>query len=104
MPAIPVITHSRVARDIEQCRRPADLKLEGVGKSYPTGAGRLTVLAGVDLAIRRPEVVALVGRSGSGKSTVLHVAAGLDTVDAGRVVIGGTDLALLGMEERAVLR
>ena len=69
------------------------LQLEGVAKSYNKGAANeVTVLRGVDLAVERGEVVALVAPSGAGKSTLLHIAGLLDVPDAGRVVIGGEDM------------
>jgi putative ABC transport system ATP-binding protein len=57
----------------------------GVTKRY----GRLTVLDGVDLAIREGEFAVLVGPSGSGKSTILHLIAALEPVDDGELVVDG---------------
>ncbi len=69
------------------------LRLEGVSKSYNPGQpGEVRVLRGVDLALGRGEVVALVAPSGAGKSTLLHIAGLLDTADAGRVWIGGREM------------
>ena len=70
------------------------LRLEAVTRSYRKGhVGEIRVLAGVDLAIRRGEVVGLVAPSGTGKSTLLHIAGLLDSPDEGQVVINGTDFA-----------
>ena len=70
------------------------LRLESVTRSYRKGhVGEVSVLAGVDLAIRRGEVVGLVAPSGTGKSTLLHIAGLLDSPDEGQVVINGTDFA-----------
>ena len=80
------------------------LSVEGVKKSYPGADGPVPVLRGVDLALAAGETLALTGESGSGKSTLLHVIGGLDTVDAGRVVIDGTDLARLDDRGRAAMR
>ena len=71
------------------------IEVSGVDKSYPVGGTRLTVLKGVDLALERGEMVAIVGASGVGKSTLLHVLGGLDAADEGRVRIGDTDLTAL---------
>jgi len=80
-------------REIEA---PADLDLlvaRGLKKSYPTGGGgRLEVLRGVDLSTRAGEVVAIVGESGTGKSTLLHLLGALDRPDEGTVLYRGEDI------------
>lgn len=76
------------------------LRLEGITKAYNRGKpGEVRVLNGVDLALGRGEVVALVAPSGAGKSTLLHIAGLLDTPDQGRVIIGGQDMT--GLPDRA---
>lgn len=66
------------------------LQLTGIEKAYNRGKpGEVHVLRGVDLTLKRGEVVALVAPSGAGKSTLLHIAGLLDTPDAGEVWIGG---------------
>ncbi|WP_134774406.1 ABC transporter ATP-binding protein [Ornithinimicrobium flavum] len=64
------------------------VRLRGVSRSFPTSAGRHDVLTGVDLDIAAGEIVALIGASGSGKSTLLRQMCGLDTPDAGEILIG----------------
>ena len=63
-----------------------------LAKSYAMGDSRVGVLRDLDLAVARGEMIAIVGASGVGKSTLLHVLGGLDTIDAGEVRIGGTAL------------
>ncbi|MCB1961226.1 MAG: ABC transporter ATP-binding protein [Rhodocyclaceae bacterium] len=75
-----------------------------VVKRYPQPGGSLSVLAGVDLSLARGEAVALLGESGSGKSTVLHLASGLDVPDAGRISVAGQSLAGLDARALAALR
>ncbi len=62
------------------------------------------ILDHLDLSVAAGELVAIVGESGSGKSTLLNLIAGLDQPDAGRIVIGGQDLALLDDDECTRLR
>src|SRR6185436_2944466 len=74
------------------------IKLEGVTFAYPSRRGQ-TVLDKVDLEVRPGEVVALVGPSGSGKSTILSLLYRFYDVDAGRVLLEGTDVRTLKLAE-----
>ena len=67
------------------------LTVTGLAKSYPVGSERLTVLRDLDLSVTRGEMVAIVGASGVGKSTLLHVLGGLDRRDAGTIKVGEAD-------------
>ena len=80
------------------------LSISGVRKSYNTAEGPIEILRGVDLKIAAGESVALTGESGSGKSTVLHLAGGLDHADGGTVVMDGKDIGLFDESERAHYR
>jgi len=66
-----------------------------VVKGYRTAAGYVPVLAGVDLHVAPREMVAIVGASGVGKSTLLHVLGSLDRPESGRVVVAGQDVFAL---------
>ena len=63
-----------------------------VVKGYRTAAGYVPVLAGVHLTVAPREMVAIVGASGVGKSTLLHVLGSLDRPESGRVVVAGAVL------------
>ena len=76
------------------------LALEGVHKSF----GRNEVLRGIDLALASHEVVCLIGASGSGKSTLLRCVNLLEPIDAGRIVVGGTEITEPGTDLNAVRR
>ncbi|HYK52681.1 MAG TPA: ABC transporter ATP-binding protein [Candidatus Eremiobacteraceae bacterium] len=69
----------------------------GIVKSYPVGDATLTILRSLDLDVNAGEMVAIVGASGVGKSTLLHVLGGLDHPDEGVVTIG--DVNLTGMPD-----
>ncbi|MBZ5640280.1 MAG: ABC transporter ATP-binding protein [Acidobacteriia bacterium] len=70
------------------------LAAHGIAKSYPSGARRIEVLKGLTLEIAAGEAVAVVGDSGVGKSTLLHILGGLDRADSGRLVFGGREVAV----------
>jgi len=80
------------------------VEVNGLSKTYPTPRGRLQVLGELDLTIETGEMVAVVGASGVGKSTLLHVLGGLDPIDAGVIRIGGVDLSVLSDAERVRFR
>ncbi|AIA06530.1 MULTISPECIES: ABC transporter ATP-binding protein [Streptomyces] len=80
------------------------LELTDVTLTYPDGDARLTALDAVSLTVPAGRVTAVVGPSGSGKSSLLAVAATLIRPDRGRVVIDGTDTAGLGRGELTTLR
>jgi len=67
----------------------------GVTKSYTVAGRVLTVLRDLDLSVAQGEMVAVVGASGVGKSTLLHVLGGLDRADAGSIAIGDTTLSTM---------
>jgi putative ABC transport system ATP-binding protein len=73
-------------------------------KTYGAGDTSVAALCDVDLDLPRGEFTAIMGPSGSGKSTLMHCLAGLDTLTAGQVFVGDTDLATLSDRERTILR
>ena len=69
------------------------ISLQKINKSFPLEiGGEQQVLFDIDFDVRAGEFVAIIGTSGSGKSTFLHICAGLDSCDAGRVMIRGEDI------------
>ena len=62
------------------------LRIEGLRKSFPMGGGSIEVLRGIDLTIRSGERIAVLGDSGVGKSTLLHIMGTLDRPTSGRVL------------------
>jgi len=82
----------------------APLRLAAVERRYRTEAGELPVLLGADLTIEAGEIVALVAPSGTGKSTLLHLAGLLEKPDAGEVFIQGKPAGSLSDEARTTIR
>jgi len=80
------------------------LVLQGVSRSYRSGEDVLHVLAGAELVLRAGEIVALVAPSGTGKSTLLHVAGLLERPESGAVLVDGRDSGQLPDAERTAIR
>jgi lipoprotein-releasing system ATP-binding protein len=80
------------------------LSIRGLERSYVTGAGKLTVLRGVNLDVMPGEIVGLIGPSGSGKSSLLHAAGLLEHPDAGRITVLGQDCSDLTDRQRTRVR
>jgi lipoprotein-releasing system ATP-binding protein len=80
------------------------LELRSVFRTYRSDAGDLPVLRGVDLILKRGEITALVAPSGTGKSTLLHLAGLLEKPDGGKVLINGRDSGTLADSERTAIR
>jgi lipoprotein-releasing system ATP-binding protein len=68
------------------------IEVKGLSKNFMTGRGRVDVLAGIDLIIREGERVAVVGASGAGKTTLMHILGGLDHPSSGNVLFEGADI------------
>lgn len=76
------------------------VRIEGVRKSY----GSLSVLNGIDMEVKRGEVVSIVGPSGAGKTTLLMIMGTLDRADSGKVFIDNNDLSRLGEKKLSDFR
>jgi putative ABC transport system ATP-binding protein len=80
------------------------IELRRVSKVYGDGPARVQALSDVDLAVAAGEMVAVMGQSGSGKSTMLTIAGSLEDPTSGEVLVGGAPLEAMSRDERARLR
>jgi len=80
----------------------AVFRVRGITKVYPMGEVKVHALRGVDLELRRSELMVLLGPSGSGKSTLVNILGGLDTATSGEVFYG--DVELTAADDRALTR
>jgi lipoprotein-releasing system ATP-binding protein len=85
--------------------RPGEvLRTQNLRKIFTSGSQQIAPLDGIDLSIQRGEIVSIMGVSGTGKSTLLHILAALDTPTSGEVYFGGKSLQLLSEAELAGYR
>jgi putative ABC transport system ATP-binding protein len=83
---------------------PVILEARDLAKRFPLGDGFVDALRGVSLSVEQGEFVAIMGASGSGKSTMLHLLGGLDRPTRGEVVIDGVNISALDEEQRTLTR
>jgi putative ABC transport system ATP-binding protein len=102
--AVRAVAPPAEAREAARALGPAIVEARSVRKTYDTGAVRVEALRGVDLAVERGEMVAIMGPSGCGKTTLLNCVSGLDSLDGGEVLIEGTALSAMSDRERTDYR
>ena len=99
-------SHEMVGTQEEQMDVAEDVMIEcdGLVKIYKTKDIEVLALQGLDLTVKRGELMAIIGNSGSGKSTLLHMMGGLDTPTSGSVIVRGEELAKKNDDELTIFR
>src|SRR5664279_809400 len=81
------------------------LETRSLKKAYGAeGEVCVHALRGIDMQVRKGELLAIMGPSGSGKSTLLHILGGVETPSSGQVLLEGVDLATLSDDQRTIIR
>jgi lipoprotein-releasing system ATP-binding protein len=88
----------------ESSSAEAIIQVQSLEKTYHTARGPLTLFRNLDLEVHAGEIVAIVGQSGTGKSSLLHILGALDAPSAGRVYCASTNVADLNSREAAAFR
>jgi ABC-type lipoprotein export system ATPase subunit len=83
---------------------PPIVEARAVERIYDTGKVRVPALNGVDLAVKKGEIVSVMGPSGCGKTTLLNCLSGLDSIDGGDILVDGVSLASMTDRERTSYR
>ncbi|MBE7637502.1 ATP-binding cassette domain-containing protein [Sneathiella sp. P13V-1] len=108
LPNVTPITQKELPKAYKEAsashRHEKFVEFSQITKVYPTPKGPLTVVDGFDLKIKKGEFITLIGHSGCGKSTVLSMAAGLNKITSGGVILDGTEVAGAGPERAVVFQ
>src|SRR5881628_989531 len=80
------------------------VEAQSVWKVYQTGTLKVEALRGLDLKVRRGEMIAVMGPSGCGKTTLLNCLSGLDDITKGKVAVEGVDLARMSDDQKSEFR
>ena len=80
------------------------VQVENVWKIYDTGAVKVEALRGLNMTVKRGEMIAVMGPSGCGKTTLLNCVSGLDDLSKGRVLVEGQDLAKMSDDRKSEFR
>jgi lipoprotein-releasing system ATP-binding protein len=98
-------TASRATRETQsRAAGSAMIQVSGLRKTYQTARGPLTLFDNLDLEVKAGEMVAIVGQSGAGKSSLLHILGALDAPSAGTVYCASTDVTTLSPRKAAAFR
>jgi putative ABC transport system ATP-binding protein len=100
---MPAGTFEEIGREAGARGGPV-LVLRGVVRTYGSGELAVHALAGIDLSVAAGELVAIMGPSGSGKSSLLSIAGGLDSASSGEVLVNGESLVSKSPKQLAALR
>ncbi|MEX2450327.1 MAG: nitrate ABC transporter ATP-binding protein [Rhodospirillales bacterium] len=107
---IPITSDQYPPKALKEAAKPASyqenryVEFSRVTKIYPTPKGPLTVVDTFDLKLQRGEFVSLIGHSGCGKSTVLSMVAGLNSISGGGIVLDGTEVTAAGPDRGVVFQ
>lgn len=82
----------------------AIIEVKGLTKSFQDGEEKNEIFRNIDLNIEEEKFAAIIGKSGSGKSTLLNILSGLDSADAGEVIVGGKKIHLMKDKELSAYR
>ncbi len=80
------------------------LRVENLVKTYGKGESKVTAVDNVSFSVQKGEFLAIIGASGSGKSTILHLIGGVDRPTSGKVYIDGKDIYSLNNDQLAIFR
>ena len=80
------------------------LEIKQIRKAFGQGDSRVEVLRGIDLSLNKGEMCVLLGPSGSGKSTLLNIIGGIDSADAGEIIIDGEPMSHMGEKKLTLYR
>jgi putative ABC transport system ATP-binding protein len=80
------------------------IKVHGATKTYGKGDGQVSALKGVDLEVKRGELLVILGNSGSGKSTLLNLIGGMERPTSGTIIVDGKDISKLNDKELTLYR
>lgn len=80
------------------------LKCEGIRKVYGSGDNQVTALDGINLSVEKGEFVAIIGASGSGKSSLIHILGSIDKPTEGKIMVEGIDISAMSRTQAAIFR
>src|SRR6266568_4089111 len=83
---------------------PFIVEVENAWKVYQTGSVRVEALRGINMGVKRGEMIAVMGPSGCGKTTLLNCFSGLDDLSKGKVTVEGVDLAKMSDDQKSEFR